>query len=263
MIPMSFPALAGQAPGQGLTAAGAAAGVMGSDVVGMIARTGPMVQAVMIILVLASVVSWCIVFAKLIQFRRASRNTARFLDHFWKSRSLASLYTESAEFGPSPVSQVFRVGYLELGRVHKAKLDTRAALENVERALRRSASSESTRLFKYLPFLASCGNTTPFIGLFGTVWGIMNSFHDIGQMKGAANLAVVAPGISEALVATAAGLAAAIPAVLFYNYFNGRLRILETDIHNFMADFINILERDLLKNTPDPSRRAAGGYPEG
>jgi biopolymer transport protein TolQ len=262
MIPMTLPALAGQAAGQGLTSAGAAAGrVMDSGVLGMIATAGPMVKAVMLILLLASAVSWCIVFAKLIQFWRASRNTARFLDNFWKSRSLASLYTESADFGPSPVSQVFRVGYLELGRVHKAKLDTRSALENVERALRRSASSESTRLFKFLPFLASCGNTTPFIGLFGTVWGIMGSFHEIGQMKGAANLAVVAPFISEALVATAAGLAAAIPAVLFYNYFNGRLRILETDIHNFMADFVNILERDLLKNSPDPGKRPVA-FPE-
>jgi biopolymer transport protein TolQ len=94
--------------------------------------------------------------------------------------------------------------------------------------------------------LASCGNATPFIGLFGTVWGIMGSFHEIG-LKGTANLANVAPGISEALVATAAGLATAIPAVIFFNFFNGRIRILESDMNNFMADFVNILERDLLK----------------
>jgi biopolymer transport protein TolQ len=161
---------------------------------------------------------------------------------------LATLYSESGEYGTSPVSQVFRVGYQELGRVHKAKLDTRPAIENVERALRRTATAESTKLFKYLPFLATCGNAMPFVGLFGTVWGIMGSFHEIG-LKGSANLANVAPGISEALVATAAGLAAAIPAVIFFNHYNSRLRILETDMYNFMFDFVNILERDLMKNT--------------
>jgi biopolymer transport protein TolQ len=224
---------------------------MESDVVAMVANAGPMVKAIMLILLLASIVSWFIILLKLFQFHRASRNTTTFLDNFWKSRSLASLYSEVADFGPSPVAQVFKVGYLELGRVHKAKLDTRPAIETVERALRRAASSESTRLFKYLPFLASCGNATPFIGLFGTVWGIMGSFHEIG-LKGSANLANVAPGISEALVATAAGLAAAIPAVIFFNWYNSRLRVLESDIHNFMADFVNILERDLLKRTGGP-----------
>ncbi|MDR2455636.1 MAG: protein TolQ [Deltaproteobacteria bacterium] len=243
-----IPLLAGQAAATGVPASGIAGRAMESDVVAMVANAGPMVKAIMIILLAASVVSWWIILLKLLQFHRANRNSATFLDNFWKSRSLASLYSEAADFGPSPVSQVFRVGYLELGRVHKAKLETRSAIENVERALRRSASSESTKLFKYLPFLASCGNATPFIGLFGTVWGIMGSFHEIG-LKGSANLANVAPGISEALVATAAGLAAAIPAVVFYNWYNSRLRVLETDIHNFMADFVNILERDLLKKS--------------
>lgn len=239
----------------GAPASGLAGRAMESDIVAMVSNAGPMVKAIMITLLAASVVSWCIILFKLFQFHRASRNSATFLDNFWKSRSLASLYSEAADFGPSPVFQVFRVGYLELGRVHKAKLETRSAIENVERALRRSASSESTRLFKYLPFLASCGNATPFIGLFGTVWGIMGSFHEIG-LKGSANLANVAPGISEALIATAAGLAAAIPAVVFYNWYNSRLRVLETDINNFMADFVNILERDLLKKSAGSSQGA-------
>jgi biopolymer transport protein TolQ len=251
MIFSALLSLAGQAANPGLPASDIASRAMGFGVVAMVANAGPMVKAVMLILLAASVVSWLIILLKLFQFSRAGRNSATFLDNFWKSRSLATLYSEAAEFGPSPVSQVFRVGYLELGRVHKAKLENRPAIENVERALRRSATSESTRLFKYLPFLASCGNATPFIGLFGTVWGIMGSFHEIG-LKGSANLANVAPGISEALVATAAGLAAAIPAVIFYNWYNSRLRVLETDINNFMADFVNILERDLLKRTGPP-----------
>ncbi|MDR2354546.1 MAG: protein TolQ [Deltaproteobacteria bacterium] len=232
--------------GAGVTATTLSQGAVEANVIQMIINSGPVVKMVMALLFLASLISWSIIFYKLVQFSRASSHSARFLNSFWKSRSLASLFAEIPDFSASPIAQIFRVGYQELGRVHKARLDTRTAMENVERALRRAASAESSRLHKNLSFLATCGNATPFIGLFGTVWGIMGSFHDIG-LKGSANLATVAPGISEALVATAAGLATAIPAVIFYNHFNSRIRILETDMGNFMADFVNILERDLLK----------------
>jgi biopolymer transport protein TolQ len=121
-----------------------------------------------------------------------------------------------------------------------------AATDNVKRALRRAINTEMTRMTQMVPFLATTGNTTPFIGLFGTVWGIMSSFQGIGQ-KGAASLAVVAPGISEALVATAAGLAAAIPAVIAFNYFMSKIRIVETEFQSFSADFLNIIERDILR----------------
>ncbi|MDR1545861.1 MAG: protein TolQ [Deltaproteobacteria bacterium] len=244
---MSLPSLAlltGQAAGS--FAQTALGGSADSNILAMILKAGPMVKGVMAVLLLASVASWCIILLKLFQFSRAGANSGRFLNSFWKSRSLANLYGEAADYGASPIAQIFRVGYQELGRVHKARLETRTAMENVQRALRRAGTAESSRLFRYLPFLASCGNATPFIGLFGTVWGIMGSFHEIG-LKGTANLANVAPGISEALVATAAGLATAIPAVVFFNYFNSRLRMLETDMTNFVADFVNILERDLLK----------------
>jgi biopolymer transport protein TolQ len=119
--------------------------------------------------------------------------------------------------------------------------------ENINRSLRRAINSEMTRLTQMVPFLATTGNTTPFIGLFGTVWGIMNSFHNIG-MRGSANLAVVAPGISEALIATAAGLAVAIPAVIAYNYFNQKILTIETELQSFSADFLNIIERDILRS---------------
>jgi biopolymer transport protein TolQ len=119
-------------------------------------------------------------------------------------------------------------------------------VDNVKRALRRAVNMELTGLGKALPFLATTGNTTPFIGLFGTVWGIMNAFSGIG-LKGSANLAVVAPGISEALIATAAGLSAAIPAVVAYNYFTNKVRVLESEMHNFSADFLNLIERDLIR----------------
>ncbi|MDR2302824.1 MAG: MotA/TolQ/ExbB proton channel family protein, partial [Deltaproteobacteria bacterium] len=185
---------------------------------------------------------------KFIQYARASSQSRRFLTVFWKSRTFTTLYSDCSDYPSSPLAEVFRVGFQELNRAYKAKLEAPAALDNVQRALRRSATAESTRLFRFLPFLASCGNATPFIGLFGTVWGIMGSFHEIG-LKGTANLANVAPGISEALVATAAGLATAIPAVIFFNYFNSRLRVLESEMSNFMSDFLNILERDLAKKS--------------
>ncbi|MDR1486969.1 MAG: protein TolQ [Deltaproteobacteria bacterium] len=251
MSPISFLMQFGQATP--VTVASLTGQTMESEIITRIMSAGPMVKGVLAILLLSSIVSWCIILVKFFQFLRASKNSGRFLDNFWKSRSLANLYAEATEFGASPVATVFRVGYQELGRVHKAKIDTKVAIENVQRSLRRSSTAESTRLYKFLPFLASCGNATPFIGLFGTVWGIMGSFHQIG-LKGSANLADVAPYISEALVATAAGLAAAIPAVVFYNYFNSRLRLLETDMNNFSSDFVNILERDLVK-APESAQR--------
>jgi biopolymer transport protein TolQ len=220
-----------------------------ADILKMIMGSSPMVMGIMAILLLASVISWAIILIKLVQFARATSQSKRFLSIFWKSRTFATLYGNCTDYPSSPVAEVFRISYEELNRVVKAKLDTSVSLDNVQRTMRRTATSESTRLFKFLPFLASCGNATPFIGLFGTVWGIMSSFHEIG-LKGTANLAVVAPGISEALVATAAGLAAAIPAVVFFNYFNSRLRVLESDVSNFMSDFLNILERDLSRKTP-------------
>ncbi len=119
--------------------------------------------------------------------------------------------------------------------------------DNVQRALRRAITSEITRMTQLVPFLATTGNTSPFIGLFGTVWGIMNSFHGIG-VRGSANLAVVAPGIAEALIATAAGLAVAIPSVIFFNHFTQKIRTIESELHSFSADFINIIERDIFQN---------------
>ena len=121
-----------------------------------------------------------------------------------------------------------------------------AGIDNIKRALRRAINTEVTRMTQMVPFLATTGNTTPFIGLFGTVWGIMNSFHGIGQ-KGSASLAAVAPGISEALVATAAGLAAAIPAVIAFNFFMSKIRTIETELNSFSADLLNIIERDIVR----------------
>ena len=228
--------------------AGAERSATAADIWKMIVGAGPVVKGVMLLLLLFSIVSWAIIIFKSNQLGKARRHSHYFLDLFWKSKSLANIYNEAPAYDASPVAQIFRVGFQELGRVRKAQMDSKIGLDNVYRALRRASATESTRLTRTLSFLATTGNTTPFIGLFGTVWGIMGSFHSIG-LAGAANLAAVAPGISEALVATAAGLAAAIPAVIAYNHFNSRVRVLDAEMTNFVADFINILERDMLKKS--------------
>lgn len=223
-----------------------------SDIWKMATGAGLVVQSVMLLLLFFSIISWAIIIYKFNQFGKARRHSYYFFDLFWKSRSLGHIYTQSEGYDSSPVAQIFRVGYQELGRLRKSGADPLAGLENVQRALRRTAAAETTRFTKSLSFLATTGNATPFIGLFGTVWGIMGSFHNIG-LTGSANLAAVAPGISEALVATAAGLAAAIPAVVAYNHFASRIRILEAEMTNFTADLLNIIERDMLKkNTGEP-----------
>jgi biopolymer transport protein TolQ len=148
------------------------------------------------------------------------------------------------------VSQTFRAGYIELARLKKTSGEDQTMLgggiENVERALRRAQNSESTALLALTPFLATVGSTSPFIGLFGTVWGVMKAFNDIGRM-GSANLATVAPGISEALIATAVGLLAAIPAVIAYNYFLSSIKNLESEMDSFSSDFLNIVKRHFFR----------------
>ena len=147
--------------------------------------------------------------------------------------------------GPFSAAQIAKA--LKGGRIDPQTLDARfTGTDNIKRSLRRAITTEMTRMTQMVPFLATTGNTAPFIGLFGTVWGIMNSFVGIGQ-KGSANLAVVAPGISEALVATAAGLAAAIPAVIAYNFFMSKIRVVESELDSFSADLLNIIERDILR----------------
>jgi len=231
-----------------------------SDIIQMILYAGPMVRFVLLLLLFFSIVSWAIIFSKYRSIRKARKESTSFLDLFWNSSDLDETFTASKRFRDSPVARVFRVAYVELNKVNRSKSSpTRdkvtdqtslsqemVAIANIKRALRRAVNMELTQLGKTLPFLATTGNTTPFIGLFGTVWGIMNAFRGIG-MRGSANLAVVAPGISEALIATAAGLAAAIPAVVAYNYFTNKVRVLESEMQNFSADFLNLIERDLLR----------------
>jgi len=244
-----------------LISAGSPLAPSGADVYAMIVHASPLVKFVMAVLLAFSIISWAIILTKYLQVRRARRSSQEFLNMFWGSRSLSAAYNDVLRFGSCPVADIFRVGYQELTRLRAPSKERPGGeeetggdvvpiqmqgVENVNRALRRAMSVQSTRLSRHLSFLATTGNTTPFIGLFGTVWGIMTSFQHIG-LSGSANLAVVAPGISEALVATAAGLAAAIPAVVAYNYFSNQARIIEAEMTNFAADFLNLIERDLIK----------------
>ncbi len=232
-----------------------------NEIFSMVWNAGAVVKMVLFLLLSFSIISWAIIFMKYRIIHRARKETNLFQEIFWKSKSLAVAYTDSKDLQYSPVAEVFRVGYQELVRLYKMQQETEenaqrestditttsmVRFENIPRALRAAMNSQVTRLGYALTFLATTGNTAPFIGLFGTVWGIMNSFHSIG-LRGGANLAVVAPGISEALIATAAGLAAAIPSVIAYNYFSNQVRVLESEMNNFSSDFLNIIERDQYK----------------
>ncbi len=239
-------------------------GITQIDIVNMIRNAGPVVQFVMLLLLFFSIMSWAIILIKYRYIRRAYKESADFTDFFWKSRDLSNAFAKAKQLPGSPVARIFRIGYVELKKLSQSaapasqglnqpagsknmSLDARfTGTDNIKRALRRAITTEMTRMSQMVPFLATTGNTAPFIGLFGTVWGIMHSFAGIGQ-KGSANLAVVAPGISEALVATAAGLAAAIPAVIAFNYFRSKINVVESELQSFSADFLNIVERDILR----------------
>lgn len=220
-----------------------------------LAGTGLVVKLVLFILIFFSVVSWAIIFFKLLQVYRANSESERFLDFFWKTKRFDAVNSQLDRFTNSPLTVLFSEGYGELKRLvekgdQKEELDIMSTelggIENIARALRRATTSEITRLEKYVTFLATTGSTTPFIGLFGTVWGIMNAFKGIGE-TGSASLAVVAPGISEALIATAIGLVAAIPAVMAYNHFQHKIKVLIATMDNFSTEFLNIVQRTVAK----------------
>lgn len=234
------------------------------DIIHMVQNASLMVQFVLFLLLFFSITSWTIILMKFRYLRRALKESDVFTEFFWKSRDLSAAFNKAKQLEGSPIARIFRIGYLELKKLSQsghplsspspqsAGADAAhwnghfTGTESLERALRRAISTETTRMTQLVPFLATTGNTTPFIGLFGTVWGIMHSFHSIA-LRGSANLAAVAPGISEALIVTAAGLAVAIPAVIAFNYFMQKIRNIESDLRNFTADFLNIIERDVLR----------------
>lgn len=219
--------------------------VLGNGVLELILSAGPVAKAVLAILVAFSIVSWALIVEKWWQFRRVRRQTLAFLKVFREGRQPAQVVAAARKFRESPLAQLYVAAYQELAGLEELLDDGDEGAQRLEiaaRAMRRAAALEVSRLERYLPFLATTASAAPFIGLFGTVWGVMAAFHGIGQ-QGSASLAVVAPGISEALIATAFGLGAAIPAVIGYNYFVNRVKHWATEMDGFILDLLNLLAR--------------------
>jgi biopolymer transport protein TolQ len=206
------------------------------------------VKVVMLLLLAMSLIGWYVIGLKYFYVRRAARETQLFMDSFWRSRDIEQIYKQAQALRRSPVSAMFLAGYTELAKLasdERPNRDRDADMENVQRALHRTQLLETTKLESMVPFLATTGSAAPFVGLFGTVIGIINAFHEIKQ-KGNATLATVSTPISEALWATAIGLLAAIPAVMAYNYFQRRIRVQASMMQTFEKDYLNIIRRHFL-----------------
>ena len=227
----------------------------------ILADVGPLEKGVLVVLLAMSVISWAIILHKALQFRLITGETTRFLKTYRESRRFSLVASGAKRLRQSPLGRVYLAAYQELSASGAPPPDVMDGapepgeesissdrLESVQRAMRRVHASEIERMERYLAFLATTASAGPFVGLLGTVVGIMNSFQAIGT-QGSASLAVVAPGISGALVATAAGLAAAIPAVIGYNYFVGRVRHWATEMENFALELANLVERRLVRST--------------
>lgn len=211
----------------------------------LVTEASIVVQAVMLILLTASIVSWTFIFTKRRELNRAIEITDEFEEQFWSGAALADLYRKltAKDFEPEGIEKIFLAGYKEFSRMRQTgSVDPSVQVESAQRAMRIELSRELDRLDEHLPFLATVGSTSPYIGLFGTVWGIMNSFRSLSNVQ-QATLAQVAPGIAEALIATAIGLFAAIPAVVAYNRFSTRLDRLIGRYELFVEEFVVLLQR--------------------
>ncbi len=221
-------------------------GVFAADnMLGLIIEAGPVSWFVLLTLLMFSLVSWAIIVSKSRELGRAERESTAFLADFRRAQQLAEVSMAARKHGASPLSSLFLAGQEEVVQQSRARGSETLVVSNMEavaRSMALASSREGRRLEQRLVFLATTGGATPFIGLLGTVWGIMNAFQDIGFTQ-AANISVVAPGVSEALIATAAGLGAAIPAVIAYNAFLARLRRIETDMDEFSLELTARLER--------------------
>ncbi len=208
----------------------------------LISQASLVVKGVLLILALFSVISWAIVIFKLVEYRSAKKKSGLFIELFRKTKSFSEILKFAQIYKESPLSQIFRSGYKVLSmQLGPGKDSKNINTDSLQRVMISASNLEITKLEKLNGFLATTAAVTPFIGLFGTVWGIMSSFHQIGiQMN--ANLATVAPGIAEALIATALGLFAAIPAVIFYNLLLNKVKILIVDMESFISEFISVSE---------------------
>ena len=201
------------------------------------------VKLVLLILVAASLASWAMIFRKQRMLREAKARAEEFEKRFWSGGDLAAIYKEITGTGAEGgMESIFEAGFAEFARLRKQSDDSSQVIEGARRAMRVAQIREVDRLEENLAFLATVGSTSPYIGLFGTVWGIMNAFHSLGNVQHA-TIAMVAPGISEALIATAMGLFAAIPAVIAYNRYANHVERLETRFDSFLEEFSTILQR--------------------
>ncbi len=215
------------------------------SILNLVLQASPVVQLVLALLILASLVSWTLILDRAQVLGRARRLAERFEDRFWSGDDLAALYKELSQDkrANQGLSAIFRAGFKDFVRLRKVEdNDLLTVLQGTERAMRVALSREMDRLEAHLPMLATIGSVSPYVGLFGTVWGIMQSFHTLGRME-QATLAAVAPGIAEALVATAIGLFAAIPAVVAYNRYASQVERLNNRYEEFVEEFMNLLQR--------------------
>ena len=232
------------------------------SIVELVMQSSTMAKGVLLILLIFSMISWAIILSKFFVYKLAKKEDRKFLSNFSKSENLTHIYNFSRELRYSPIARVFLSGYRELflfQDMAKKERDRRGEspsthgeplsvkdIKGISLVLNKAINREITRLSQGLDFLATTGSTTPFIGLFGTVWGIMHSFRAIG-MQGSASIGGVAPGIAEALIATAAGLAAAIPAVIFYNYLSDKIRLFTSSMDDFSHDYIYMVEKNFMR----------------
>ncbi|HZR55946.1 MAG TPA: MotA/TolQ/ExbB proton channel family protein [Terriglobales bacterium] len=219
---------------------------VGGEIVDLVGETGPVAKIVLLLLLIFSLVSWSIILSKWSLLRRARVQSGRFVRAFRKAQRLPDVSAVAEQFRPSPLVGVFEGGYEEFKRQGNVLRN----LVSIQRAMQIASSEELTRFERNLPWLAITGAVTPFVGLFGTVWGIIDAFHGLGT-AGAATLRAVAPGISEALITTAAGLAAAIPAVIAYNLIGASIREFAARSDDFALEMLNAVERQ----QPQPARR--------
>jgi biopolymer transport protein TolQ len=228
--------------------------IVGGEIIDLVRETGPVAQAVLLILLAFSLISWSIILAKWSVISRARFQSGRFLRAFRRAQRLQDIHAASEQFLPSPLVGVLQSGFREFER----QVGSTGGLRNplaVQRAMQIATSEEMTRFERNLPWLAITGNVTPFIGLFGTVWGIIDAFHGLGT-SGLATLRAVAPGISEALITTAAGLAVAIPAVIAYNLIGGSIRDFAARCDDFSLEMLNAFERQAIASRfPEEVRR--------
>jgi biopolymer transport protein TolQ len=227
---------------------------VGGEIIDLVRETGVVAQAVLVLLLAFSLISWAIILSKWSVLRRSRVQSGRFVRAFRRAQRLQDVNAVSEQFRPSPLVGVFHAGFREFER----QMGSSGGLRNplaVQRAMQIASSEEMTRFERNLPWLAITGAVTPFVGLFGTVWGIIDTFHGLGT-SGAATMRAVAPGISEALITTAAGLAAAIPAVIAYNLIGGSIRDFAARSDDFSLEMLNAVERQpTASRIPEEVRR--------